>query len=538
VQTNLRNAAARIPDASPPPAERAQCHCLQLRPFLASERERTTILFGNLTPKHEALIEAVFRGSGYRCEALPIPTKANYQTGKEFCNNGLCNPNYYTSGNLIDYLRRLRRMGLSVEEIVDRYVYFTIGGCGPCRFGMYESEYRLALENAGFPGFRVFTFRSNTAFQEGSKQPGLRYTVNFGLGMLNALNLGDALFDTAYRIRPYEVEHGATDRALDDVMHGLAEFLRSRCLWEPFDPPRTDKLGQVASVLTKIFYHLGGSEWNRALQKARARLDEVEVDWLHVKPVVKATGEFYSAISEGDANHNLYRFLESEGAEVLVDPIGNLIRYWIYQARLNNRRRKGLKPGYWKNAALLGFCEWFWGCQYRRTIERLGGLASESEDQERVGQFAAPYYDLLTRGGEGHLIAGRSLEGLAEHRSHMLISVKPFGCMPATQSDGVMAHVAASHPELLFLPLETLGEGEVHALSRVQMALGDAHRKASAEFENALRESCLTLDGIRSYVARHPETRRPFYRFRDTPGVAGTAAQFVLHVAKRTRREE
>ena len=538
MQTNLRHAPARIPDATPPPLERARCHCLQSRPFLASERERTTILFGNLTPKHEALIEAVFRGSGYRCEALPTPVKANYQTGKEFCNNGLCNPNYYTSGNLIDYLRRLRRMGLSVEEIVDRYVYFTIGGCGPCRFGMYESEYRLALENAGFPGFRVFTFRSNTAFRDGSKQPGLQYSVNLGLGLLNALNLGDALFDTAYRIRPYEVEPGATDRALDDALRGLAEFLRSRCLWEPFGAPRTDKPGWIAGMVIKIFHHLGGAEWSRALENAQARLNEVEVDWMRVKPVVKATGEFYSAISEGDANHNLYRFLESEGAEVLVDPIGNLIQYWIYQARLNNRRRKGLKPGYWKQAALLGFCEWFWGWQYWRTVERLGGLASEPEDQERVGQFAAPYYDLLTRGGEGHLIVGRALEGLAEHRSHMLIGVKPFGCMPSTQSDGVMAHVAASHPELLFLPLETLGEGEVHALSRVQMALGDAHRKASAEFENALRESRLTLDRIRAYVARHPETRRPFYCFRDTPGVAGTAAQFVLHVAKRMRRGE
>ena len=538
MQTNLRHPPLKIPRASPPPVERAQYRCHQLRPFLASERERTTILFGNLTPKHEALIEAVFRGAGYRCEALPTPVKANYQTGKEFCNNGLCNPNYYTSGNLIDYLRRLRQMGLSVEEILDRYVYFTIGGCGPCRFGMYESEYRLALENAGFPGFRVFTFRSNTAFQEGSKQPGLQYTVNFGHGMLNALNLGDILFDTAYRIRPYEVEPGATDRALDDALRGLAEHLTSVGLWEPFDPPRNGKYTQPVSMLCKFFHNLGGSEWGQVLERARARLDEVEVDWLRVKPVVKATGEFYSAISEGDANHNLYRFLENEGAEVLVDPIGNLVQYWIYQARLNNRRRKGLKPGYWKKAALLGFCEWFWGWQYRRTVERLGGLASEPEDQERVGQFAAPYYDLLTRGGEGHLIVGRALEGLAEHSSHMLLSVKPFGCMPSTQSDGVMAHVAASHPELLFLPLETLGEGEVHALSRVQMALGDAHRKARAEFDKALSESHVTLNAIRDYVARHPETRRPFYRFRDSREVAGTAARFVLHAAQRMRRGE
>ncbi len=224
--------------------------------------------------------------------------RASYQTGKEFCNNGLCNPNYYTAGNLVDYLRRLQRQGLSIEEIIDRYIYFTIGGCGPCRFGMYEFEYRLALENAGFFGFSGPDVSFRHGIRERSKQPGLQFTVNFGLGMLNALNLGDVLFDTAYRIRPYEVEVGATDRALDDALNGLAEFLRSRCFWEPFDPPRTGKWGQTASILTKIFHFLGGSEWDQALERARMRLNEVEVDWLRVKPVVQATGEFYSAISE------------------------------------------------------------------------------------------------------------------------------------------------------------------------------------------------------------------------------------------------
>src|SRR5947209_19443476 len=43
----------------------------QEHPFLAHERGKVTILFGGLTWKHEELIKAVFRGSGYRCEMLP-----------------------------------------------------------------------------------------------------------------------------------------------------------------------------------------------------------------------------------------------------------------------------------------------------------------------------------------------------------------------------------------------------------------------------------------------------------------------------------
>ena len=53
------------------------------RPFTADERQRVTILFGGLTWKHEALIRAVFQGSGYRCESLPNPDLAAYHLGRQ-----------------------------------------------------------------------------------------------------------------------------------------------------------------------------------------------------------------------------------------------------------------------------------------------------------------------------------------------------------------------------------------------------------------------------------------------------------------------
>ena len=135
------------------------------RPFTAEERQRVTILFGGLTWKHEKLIQAVFHGSGYRCEILPNPNLAAYHLGREFGNPAQCNPTYFTVGNLIQYLRGLEARGLCKQEILDNYVFFTSGSCGPCRFGMYESEYRMALDNAGFGGFRVLLFSQNDGHQ-------------------------------------------------------------------------------------------------------------------------------------------------------------------------------------------------------------------------------------------------------------------------------------------------------------------------------------------------------------------------------------
>ena len=43
------------------------------RAFTAEERSRVTILFGGLTWKHEELIRAVFLGTGYHCERVPVP---------------------------------------------------------------------------------------------------------------------------------------------------------------------------------------------------------------------------------------------------------------------------------------------------------------------------------------------------------------------------------------------------------------------------------------------------------------------------------
>src|SRR5579872_2212551 len=198
------------------------------RAFTADQRPHTTILFGGFTWKHEDLIRAVFQGCGYRCEKLPVPDVPAFQIGKEFGNNGQCNPTYFTVGCLVQYLQGLKKQGISRQDIVDNYVFFTAGSCGPCRFGMYEAEYRFALENAGFEGFRVLLFQQDDGIKAASGEAGLKFTVDFGMGMLNAMNVGDTLNDIIYQIRPFEVQRGETDRAFEEAVGTLASTLRDR----------------------------------------------------------------------------------------------------------------------------------------------------------------------------------------------------------------------------------------------------------------------------------------------------------------------
>ena len=106
--------------------------------------------------------------------------------------------------------------GLTTEDIVKNYVFLTAGACGPCRFGMYVTEYRKALRDAGFDGFRVLLFQQKGGLKQATgDEAGL--DLNPGSSSARqAIVAGDVLNAIGYRIRPYEVEPGATDRALEE----------------------------------------------------------------------------------------------------------------------------------------------------------------------------------------------------------------------------------------------------------------------------------------------------------------------------------
>ncbi|MGA9901392.1 MAG: hypothetical protein WBQ39_05595, partial [Terriglobales bacterium] len=119
----------------------------------------------------------------------------------------------------------------------------------------------------------------------------------------------------------------------------------------------------------------------------------------------------------------------------------------------------------------------------------------------------------------------------------MVLALKPFGCMPSSQSDGVQSAVINKFKDMIFLPIETSGEGEVNAHSRVQMALGEAKVKAKTEFEQCLKSTGKSMEEIREYIDERPELKRPFYHVPHREGVAGTAAQFILHVSERVDKQ-
>jgi predicted nucleotide-binding protein (sugar kinase/HSP70/actin superfamily) len=248
--------------------------------FDAKERANVTILVSGLTMAHDLFVEASLKGLGYHIHHLDSPDNEALRYGKEFGNRAQCNPTYFTVGNLVKHLEGLRKAGLSTKEVIDRYVFLTAGACGPCRFGMYVTEYRKALRDAGFDGFRVMLFQQTGGFKQATgAEAGLRMDPPFFIGLAKAIIAGDVINAITYRIRPYEVEAGATDRALENAKKIMY-----------------DALANQKNVLA-------------ALYRCKKQFAKVLVDRSVVKPKVSIIGEFWAMTTEGDGNYQLQRFL-------------------------------------------------------------------------------------------------------------------------------------------------------------------------------------------------------------------------------------
>ena len=150
--------------------------------------------------------------------------------------------------------------------------------------------------------------------------------------------------------------------------------------------------------------------------------------------------------------------------------------------------------------------------------------------QLEVKELASPFFHFELRGGEGHMLVGKALHAHLHKQANMTCELSPYSCMPNTMSQGAMANVLGKHPNLLYAPIEIKGDAEVHALSRCQMILTEAKKRAQSEFVEAMAKTGMTLEKIRQIEAKRPEVKRATYRVPHL-GYASTAANYVLHLA-------
>src|SRR5262245_12109985 len=485
-------------------------------PFTRAERDDVTVVFGGLHWRVERVIQAVLENGGNRAEVLPAATREDLLAGRELADIGQCCPTSFTTGNLVNFVKR-KADEHGVEEAMRRYVYLTAGACGACRFGQYHQSFELGLRNAGLGAFRMFLLAQDRLFQGAAMGDGLDLDSPMTLGCLWAVFCTDLVQDLEYQVRPYEVQPGQTDAVVKESVEYLYDVFRRR--------PRHGPWCSVA-------WHLATSHFTRALEVVHRKFAAIEVDRLRVKPAVKITGEFYLQTVEGDPNYNIHRWLEGEGAEVYPAAITVWMDYLLRlglqtfedYSGIDRTARLKLAAG----RAVQAVYRW----NYNRLRRAMGDLPHELPDQFELRRLAAPYFHSRLDGGEGDMLVGKALWAYQHKKAHMICELSPYACLPNTMSVGAMAGVLSRYPDLLYAPLEIKGDAEVHALSRCQMILTEAKKRAHQEFEDVLAATGLTLRAVCDHLDAHPELKRATYRIPHH-GAVGTAANLVLHVARR-----
>ncbi len=477
--------------------------------FTASQRGHTTLLVSGLTVAHDELNVAALEGLGYRSEMIDVPDNEALQFGKEFGNRGQCSPTYFTVGNLVKHLVKLRdEQGIPTADIIENYVFVTAGACGPCRFGTYVTEYRKALRDSGFDGFRVMLFQQQGGLKQATgEKVGLEINAKFGFAIVRAMIAGDVLNLLGYRMRPYEVVPGATDAAMAQCKMILKDTLR--------------RAGNL----------------HMAMWKCRRVMGQVEIDRSIPKPIVSVIGEFWAMTTEGEGNYNLQRFLEQEGAEVDIQSITNWILFMIWENKYDTEYRMDLPEHDQAKKGLEGKdpTKKLWGLAigdkairavFHSYAHILGLHDHHLPNLDEIATLASKYYDNHVRGGEAHMEVGKLIHFVEDRINHMTVSVKPFGCMPSSGvSDGVQSLITAKWPETIFLPIETTGDGEVNVHSRVQMMLFKARQRAQSEFEQALAEAGMDEETFKRRLKGSRRRSNPFWRPRHH--YIGTAANMV-----------
>lgn len=482
-----------------------------------SERGNVTLLIAGLTAAQDFLCEGALASLGYKVKNFGTPDNAGLQVGKEFGNRGQCNPTYFTVGNLVKYLIDLRdKDGMSTEDIIKNYVFLTAGACGPCRFGMYVTEYRKALRDAGFDGFRVMLFQQTGGLSQATGDDvGIEMNPEFFIAIVKSIVCGDVMNALGYRIRPYEVEPGATNRAMEEAKRVVYKALLEQ---------------------TNVFV---------ALYQARKILEQVKIDRLRVRAKTSIIGEFWAMTTEGDGNYQLQKFLESEGAENDIQLTTAWLLYNIWEVRHDTQDRhelRGVDEGLYslqghqgefdvaKRIATMRLTETALKVGFQAFAQPIGLHDYHLPDMDLVAEVAEDYYSNDLRGGEGHMEVGKLIVNATRGKAHITVSVKPFGCMPSSGvSDGVQSLITGRYPGTIYCAVETSGDGATNFYSRIQMYMFKARIAAEAELERVLVECGVTIDEVRAFLEKNPKYNSPLYY--PPHRVAGTAANLVYVVA-------
>ncbi len=415
--------------------------------FTKEMKATHTILIPNMLPVHFKLIRRILENHGYRVCLLETTGAHIAEVGQKYVHNDTCYPAILVIGQMLDAL-------FSGGYDPDKTAILLFQTGGGCRASNYVSLMRKALENAGMPQVPVIPL----SLAGIEKHPGFENSIPLYYRMAYGVLYGDLLMSLANQTRPYETEKGAADALSAKWTEKLVDELSSGVI----------RYGRVKKNYAAIIRDFAAIE--------REKRDAVRVG---------IVGEIYVKFSPL-GNNGLERFLESEGAEVVVPGLLDFFHYCVY----NTIAEYGLYPNTRSRVKYLGA-----KIAHRYLLRKQRDLIAAIQ-KEGTFRPMTPFDHTLsltkdfigygTKMGEGWLLSAEMLE-LCDAGVMNIVCAQPFGCLPNhICGKGMMKPIKEAIPGANIVAIDyDPGTTAVNQENRLKLMLSSAREAIEEEKRKA-----------------------------------------------------
>ncbi len=373
-----------------------------------------TILIPSMAPIHFAMLQYIFRSSGYRLEVLENHGPEVVQEGLKYVHNDTCYPALLVIGQMLDALHSgkydLQKTALMITQ--------TGGGC---RASNYIFLLRKALQKAGLGHIPVISLNLSGL----EKNSGFTLSLPMIRKLVACVVYGDAMMHLYNQVRPYECAKGSARLVVD-------RWTREIC--SQFDAGKGISMGQMRKNLAGI-----AQGFAQVPVKKIPRVKVGVVGEIYVK---------YASLG----NNDLEAFLRSQGCEYMVPGIMGFAMFKV-DNRLEDIKLYGGNPAKYALCTML--------------MKYLTAMEKELIDAvKRYPQFVPPssyqHTKSLVKGvigygskmGEGWLLTAEMME-LAELGYGNVVCTQPFGCLPNhINGKGMIRRIKEIYPDSNIVPID------------------------------------------------------------------------------------
>ena len=392
-----------------------------------------TILVPSMLPIHFRLLTPVFAKSGYKLEVLTNEGEQVREEGLAHVHNDTCYPALLVIGQMIDALKS----GKYDMDYVACAITQTAGGC---RASNYLSLLRKALAMEGWQHIPCLSANAN-GLEKGSS---VEFTMPLILRILYGALYGDALMWLSNQVKPYELEKGATEKAVN----------------------------QFIDELIPTFERGSYKQSKRIYKKMLEMFKAIPQDRTQDKIRIGIVGEIYMKYSPL-GNQHLEDYLIEEGFEPVLSGVMDFALYCVENSIIDYEYyHMHEKNHYIYNIVkdvIMRMQKTF-----RDTVKKDGTFIAP-DDFSEVIENGKPFIDPGVKMGEGWLLTSEVVS-LIKSGVTNVISAQPFGCLPNhIVAKGMVRKIKDEYPEANIVAIDyDPSASKVNQENRIRLMLANA----------------------------------------------------------------